>query len=336
MTPMNDGNSSTGYSNSRINIATPAQVSILLGWAKNELWNPGLHDAALFHATDASGFLVCCLDDEPVAGISLVRHTHEQAFLGLYLCLPQYRGKGLGIGLWNEAFKHIDKHTVGLDGVVDQQANYRKSGFVYHFGNQRFSGVPDIGALESGALDVGAQHVTDHAERQKTETSSADTHSSDTHSFQNRSSEKHSLEIRPAGTSDAAGLVGYDAQIGGFQRSAFLAAWLAPTDTRQMLIAMSKGQVVGALGIRQCAEGYKLGPWLANSDDIACQLIVNGSKITGSENVMIDIPDVNPVATRIAQSLALKPIFDTARMYKGDAPSIDTQRLFGVGTLELG
>ncbi len=53
---------------------------------------------------------------------------------------PQHRGRGHGLRLWRAGLEHLAGRTVGLDGVVAQQANYRRSGFAYAWPNFRFGG----------------------------------------------------------------------------------------------------------------------------------------------------------------------------------------------------
>ncbi|MCE8008145.1 GNAT family N-acetyltransferase [Aestuariivita sp.] len=139
-----------------------------LDWAATEGWNPGLGDAEAFLAADPEGFFVADIDEQTVAAISVVNHGPEFAFLGLYLCLPQYRGQSIGYGLWQHALTHAGDRVVGLDGVPDQQPNYRKSGFDLTGQTYRFSGslagrqakglrpvssadIPDLIALEAHA-----------------------------------------------------------------------------------------------------------------------------------------------------------------------------------------
>ena len=110
--------------------ATPDEIALLLDWAAAEGWNPGLDDAAAFHAADPEGFFVAEVDGAPVAAISVVNHSAEQSFLGLYLCRPAHRGRGVGYALWQYALRHAGDRTIGLDGVPAQQANYARSGFV--------------------------------------------------------------------------------------------------------------------------------------------------------------------------------------------------------------
>lgn len=127
-------------------VATAADVALMLDWAAAEGWNPGLGDAAAFRAADPQGFFVAEVEGAPVAAISVVTHSDEIAFLGLYLCRPDHRGQGIGYALWQHALAHAGGRTVGLDGVAAQQANYAKSGFVLAGSTTRYSGRLDPAA----------------------------------------------------------------------------------------------------------------------------------------------------------------------------------------------
>ncbi|NNE89288.1 MAG: N-acetyltransferase [Silicimonas sp.] len=115
-------------------------LEIVLGWAADEGWNPGLDDAPAFLAADPAGFLIKKVDDEPVAAISVVNHSPKFAFLGLYICKPEHRGHGYGIGIWQAGIAHAGPRTIGLDGVPDQQSNYARSGFVRNGSTIRYGG----------------------------------------------------------------------------------------------------------------------------------------------------------------------------------------------------
>jgi ribosomal protein S18 acetylase RimI-like enzyme len=122
----------------RIRTMSRDEVAIAIDWAAAEGWNPGLTDAECFHAADPGGFLVGLLDDRPIATISVVRYGRTFGFLGLYIVTPSQRGKGFGWQLWNAGLRHLDGRTIGLDGVVAQQANYRRSGFRFMYRNIRY------------------------------------------------------------------------------------------------------------------------------------------------------------------------------------------------------
>lgn len=117
-----------------------AELRTVLDWAADEGWNPGLDDANAFHAADPDGFVVAQDGHAPVAAISVVNHSQRFAFLGLYICRPSYRGRGIGPGLWRAAIARAGSRTIGLDGVRDQQENYARSGFERAGTTTRYSG----------------------------------------------------------------------------------------------------------------------------------------------------------------------------------------------------
>lgn len=134
-----------------------SELDLVLQWAAAEGWNPGLEDAEAFLAADPKGFLLCTVGGVPVSSISVVNHTPEFAFLGLYLCHPDARSRGHGWAVWQAGLAHAGARTVGLDGVPDQQANYAKSGFMPTGQTVRMRG-----ALPSGAApDVRDANATD-------------------------------------------------------------------------------------------------------------------------------------------------------------------------------
>ncbi|MGZ5044775.1 MAG: GNAT family N-acetyltransferase [Methylobacter sp.] len=124
-----------------IRTMTRQEINIAVDWATEEGWNPGLHDADCFYAADPSGFLVGLLDDEPIATISVVKYGDSFGFLGFYIVKPEYRGKGYGIRIWNAGLALLGGRTIGLDGVVAQQDNYKKSGFTLAYRNIRYQGI---------------------------------------------------------------------------------------------------------------------------------------------------------------------------------------------------
>jgi len=120
---------------------TQDEVSdVAVEWAGREGWNPGLHDASSFYATDPKGFFVGLLGDEPISCISAVAYDQSFAFLGFYIVKPEHRGRGYGLKIWNAAIDYLDTQNIGLDGVVEQQPNYMKSGFKLAYSNIRYEG----------------------------------------------------------------------------------------------------------------------------------------------------------------------------------------------------
>jgi len=116
------------------------EVDYAIDWAASEGWNPGLHDAACFYKADPEGFLIGMLGDEPVACISVVKYGTTFGFLGFYIVKPEYRGQGYGLEIWNAGMTRLKGRTVGLDGVIVQQNNYKKSNFQLAYRNIRHEG----------------------------------------------------------------------------------------------------------------------------------------------------------------------------------------------------
>jgi GNAT superfamily N-acetyltransferase len=144
---------------------TRAELDVGIEWAAQEGWNPGLHDADTFHATDPAGFLGAWLGGEPVGMVSAVLYGAGFGFLGFYLVRPRFRGQGHGLALWQAAMQRLDGRVVGLDGVVAQQDNYRKSGFALAWNNVRCEGAVHAHAPSGASVvplhDFALQDVLD-------------------------------------------------------------------------------------------------------------------------------------------------------------------------------
>ncbi|PWC37751.1 GCN5 family acetyltransferase [Azospirillum sp. TSO35-2] len=268
-----------------------ADLDMAMGWARAEGWNPGIHDAGAFHAVDPQGFLVGVLDDRPVASLSVVRYPGNFGFLGLYIVRPEMRGRGFGWRLWQAGLRHLAGCTVGLDGVVAQQENYRKSGFVLAHRNIRFGGPAPAGVVESALVD--ARNVP----------------------FDR--------------------LMALDAALFPAPRPGFLANWLALPGTTA-LAAVGDGAVRGFGVIRPSQSGFKIGPLYAPDRAVARDLVLALGQAAGEGPLVLDVPETNGAAVRLAEELGLVPQFETARMYLGQAPAVDTARLFGITSFELG
>jgi hypothetical protein len=117
------------------------EINIAVDWAASEGWNPGLYDADSFYTADPEGFLIGELHKEPITTISIVKYGETFGFLGFYIVKKAYRGQGYGIQIWKEALKRLSGRNIGLDGVVDQQLNYKKSGFNLAYRNIRYEGA---------------------------------------------------------------------------------------------------------------------------------------------------------------------------------------------------
>jgi GNAT superfamily N-acetyltransferase len=126
-----------------------------------------------------------------------------------------------------------------------------------------------------------------------------------------------------------------DATVFPAARSAFLRAWIR-TSGHVGRALMRDGKLIAWGVIRPCRSGYKIGPLIAD-DRMAAEAIVQALLTSaGGGEVFLDIPAINRDAIALAESLGLKPVFETARMYTGPIAPLRIDRVFGVTSFELG
>ncbi len=273
-----------------------ADLDTALDWAAAEGWNPGLDDAEAFQAADPRGFLMGFLGETPVACISVVAYGDAYGFLGLFICHPDYRGRRHGRTMWEAGIARLGERTIGLDGVVEQQANYAKSGFALAHRNIRFGGTAATHEIADTRI---VEFVPD----------------------------------RPTGL--AGSIVAYDRALQPGPRETFLHAWLTPPG-RRTLALVEANSICGYGCVRQCRAGYKIGPLFADTPEIAERIF---SGLTGrlyGAPIYLDVPEPNAEAMALARRHGLEPVFETARMYRGPAPALPLERIFGITTFELG
>ena len=136
----------------QIRTMRPDEISTAIDWAAAEGWNPGLADGPCFAVADPGGFLIGELDGAPAATVSCVNYGAAFAFLGFYIVRKDLRGRGYGLRIWNAAIARAGQRVIGLDGVVAQQQNYRRSGFELAYANIRYGGA--VVAPEAPPADV--------------------------------------------------------------------------------------------------------------------------------------------------------------------------------------
>ncbi|WP_170331601.1 GNAT family N-acetyltransferase [Ruegeria arenilitoris] len=277
---------------------TAEELQEAVDWAGHEGWNPGHHDAACFHGADTDGFLGGFLNGEMIASISVVQYDDAFAFLGFYIVRPEHRGSGHGLAIWQHALENCAEHNIGLDGVVDQQHNYRKSGFTFAYNNHRFSETV-TGIRRALAPSTGVEPLT---------TASDALIAYDRQLFP--APRDAFLQRWISAPTHISRVYSEDGQIKGY-------ATMRPC---------KNGYKVGPLFADRADIAESL---------LASLLETLPTKHSGHE-VFIDIPQPNEAAFALATKLGLEKVFETARMYSNYKPDIDLSRIFGVTTFELG
>ncbi|MBY0336274.1 MAG: GNAT family N-acetyltransferase [Acetobacteraceae bacterium] len=276
---------------------TADEVEMALAWAATEGWNPGLRDAACFRAADPEGFLIARREGKPVAVISAVRSGAALGFIGLYIAAPEARGQGHGMAIWRAAMAHLAGRTVGLDGVVAQQANYRKSGFEFAWNNARYQSsepCPPPVELPLGTLLSAVHNV-------------------------------------PFET-----LRAFDAECYGADRPAFLRAWLDSPGHCGLALVDAGERLLGFGVVRPCGVGCKVGPLFAEGPEEAACILAGLARRATPGPLILDVPEDRPEAVALARASCMAKVFETARMYAGPPPPMRRDRVFGITSFELG
>ena len=270
-------------------------MGVAVEWAAREGWNPGLADAHCFHRTDPEGFLIGELDGLPVSCISVVRYGGGFGFLGFYIVKPEFRGRGFGWKTWLAGFDHLADRNIGLDGVIDQQDNYRKSGFALAHRNIRYQGL-------TGTVMTG-------------------------------NTEGLVIQNDAHWNSD---LLDYDRQFFPEDRELFIRGWCVEAG-HKVAVVLERDRIAGYGVIRPCRDGFKVGPLFADTDRAALSLLHELTDcVEPDKPFFLDVPEPNSEAMELAQSLGMKSIFETARMYSVQDPELPLDRIYGITTFELG
>jgi len=144
--------------NYRVRTATVKDVELMIQLAKKEGWNPGLHDGKPFYAADPNGYFIGELETENgpeiISCVSGVKYENKFAFGGFYIVKEEYRKMDYGIKIYNHLIEYVGNLCLGIDGVVAQQENYKKAGFVFAHNQMRYEGINMKGKLQTECIPI--------------------------------------------------------------------------------------------------------------------------------------------------------------------------------------
>ena len=280
---------------------TRPEVDELVGWAASEGWNPGLHDAELFWATDPEAFIAAELNGELVGGGAITSYGGEFGFMGLFIVRPEFRGRGLGDALWHARRQRLLDRlqpgaSIGMDGVFDMQHYYAKGGFVFSHRNMRFR------------AEIAQPPPTSPDEEEN---------------------------IVPLAGVPFDLVLAYDRTCFPAPRPDFLQGWIAQPDALA-LGYQRDGRLSGYGVVRRCGQGCKVGPLFADDGEAAEALYARLAGFAAGGPLFLDAPENNPAAMALVQRHGMVEVFGCARMYLGKPPAVAHERIFGVTTFELG
>lgn len=274
----------------------PDGVRTLVNWAEAEGWNPGPHDADVFYATDPEGFYGFFRGDELVAGGSIVSYGGAFGFMGLFIVKPEYRSAGIGRDLW---YRRRDM----LRSRLAEGAPIGMDGVV---AMQPF-------------YEKGGFRIAFRDERYVTTGRLLPLHPS----------------IAPLTAEDMPQVLEYDRYCFGCERPQFLRLWQQLAAPRTFKY-VEDGVLKGFAMVRQLRSGYKIGPLFADNGQVAEELYKACLNSVDGDQIYIDIPVPNSEAGRLVKAYEATYVFECARMYHGNFPDVDINKVFGITTFELG
>ncbi|KAF9291827.1 hypothetical protein BGZ68_001819 [Mortierella alpina] len=310
-------------------------------WSISEHWNPGSggHDIRqVFHKIDPNGFFLGRIasesdhkssDDKVVSIISAVRFGDSKlGWIGYYLVDPAYRGRGYGLLGFHRALDHLqDCTSIGLDGVMAQVENYKKSGFTtINWQNERRHGsVVDVVETKEPALVQAIR-------------------------------ENKVLGLVNITDAPVERLAALEEQFMGLQRPDFVRNWAqfhgAGKDEPQLgrfgaavVSTSDPNKVLGYGCVRRAETSYRVGPLYATSGEVAKQILVKlAMAVVDADRQTphgvplmfdIDMPNTNVEAVKIMDGFGWKNTFPSLRMWKGPGPKVDVNGVYGICTLEI-
>ena len=276
------------------------ELDILVDWAADEGWNPGLDDAEVFWATDPEGFVALEVAGELVGGGSIVDHGGGYGFMGFFSVRPDRRGAGLGRTLWiTRRDLLLDRlgpdSTIEMDGVFAMEPFYAAGGFVLQHRDLRFEGV---GAAAPSATVPGIE-VVDLA------------------------------DVPFAVVQD------YDSGHVPAPRPEFLRRWIVRPGGSAIGV-VDGGTCRGMAVSRPCRTGHRIGPLFADDPVVAEALFTALASRVAGEPIFLDVPERNAAALDLVARHGMVEVFGCARMTLGRPRPLPWDEIFGVTTFELG
>ncbi|QHI38467.1 hypothetical protein IMCC3317_38600 [Kordia antarctica] len=273
-----------------------SDVKTLANWAQQEGWNVGAHDVEVYFTTDPDGFYGFHYNSELIAGGSIVSYNGEFGFMGFFIVKPNYRAHGIGRKLWYQ----------------------RRDMLLSRLNKNAAIGMDGVVAMQSfyqkGGFEIAFRDVR-YEKKGTAFTIDSNISSIEATDFEN--------------------ILAYDKQCFGFSRPQFLKPWLQ-LPLNKTFKYVENGELKGFAIVRKATIGYKICPLFADNLKTADELYKACLNAVSGELLYIDIPMINEDAKALVKKHEATYIFECARMYLGNPPKVDVNKIFGITTFELG
>jgi len=280
-------------------------------------WNPGVELRNLDRLLPSGGGAVLLAKDaestdgESVVGMVCGHRQGDFGWVGLYIVRdPAMRGKGIGMNLWRAMMDGPLKGctVMGLDGVQEQQHNYKTSGFTF---------CPHNVVRHFGVLTQQYPSASSVQPRQVSATNSS------------------LLEA----------CVQYDAEQifpdKSLDRREFIRKWLQMPGSVAFAVcgddANNNNNKVKGFGLIRPAENdsFRIGPLYADNVEVAQAILEKLGVVSKVNPVCLDVPSTNKTGLDLAKKFGLEPGFTCGRMYAGRLLNENTAKQFGIVCWEL-
>ena len=271
-------------------------LKTLVKWAEEEGWNPGFFDSEVFWKTDPDGFYGYYANENLIAGGSIVSYNGLFGFMGFFIVKPNYRSVGIGRKLWYQ----------------------RRDMLLSRLNKGASIGMDGVVSMQSFYKKGGFEISFRDERHEKIGTA---------YNIDGRISaiEEHDFES----------ILNYDVKCFGFPRSQFIKLWLKQPYIKTFKYR-DEDRLKGFAIVRKAVKGYKICPLFADNEDIAEELYKACLNSSVGEPFYIDIPIINSASVAMTKKYNTTYIFECARMYFGQAPNIEIDKVFGLTTFELG
>jgi hypothetical protein len=299
----------------RYRLATKADLDKLVLLPIGEQWNPGCEslDGSLIDLLGPSSIMIGELNGEIVSSLIGHKHGEHYGWIGLYICKKELRGKNIGYTTWKrcmqECLKGCDR--LSLDGVPERQADYRKSGFgIMTWNTVRYGGT--VKGLASGVIDEKYEHNLVHIGKDAP------------------------VLIKEC--------VDYDSHVyTEIHRENFMKKWLTMSKNKVVACVDEVGNILGFGAIRPAYSGFRIGPLMADSQEIAQAIVIELGKTISrqydgkkdKEGVYAEVVDTNKGSVELFRSFDFKELMPCGRMYTSLPPYIDEKKNFVVTNWEF-
>ena len=271
-------------------------LKTLIKWAEEEGWNPGINDAEVFWKTDPDGYYGFYYNGDLIAGGSIVSYDRQFGFMGFFIVKPEYRSIGIGRKLWYK----------------------RRDTLISRLNNGATIGMDGVIAMQPFYREGGFEIEFRDERHEKT-------------------GEKFDIDknISSIEEKDFEAVLNYDKQCFGFPRPQFLIPWLKQSTAKTFKYSDNE-KLKGFAVIRKANKGYKVCPLFAYNAEIAEELYKACLNSVTGEPLYIDIPMINQNADALIKKYNTTYVFECARMYYGNPPELEINKVFGITTFELG